>query len=138
MSKHAHVIPEIDRAGLRQFGLIMAGMLPLIFGLFLPWQFDGTWPVWPWVAGAVFLVWGLAAPDSLRPVYRGWMRFGHFMGRIVTPIILTATFVIAIFPTGLIMKLIRRDPMHRRFEPDAESYRVPSHATGRERLEKPF
>lgn len=138
MSKQPHIIPEVDRSELRQFGFIMAGMIPLIFGLFLPWQFEGAWPLWPWIVGGIFLVWALAAPASLRPVYRGWMRFGHFMGRIVTPIILTATFVIAIFPTGLIMKLIGRDPMHRRFEPEAETYRVPSHHTGRERLEKPF
>ncbi|MGB5211966.1 MAG: SxtJ family membrane protein [Gammaproteobacteria bacterium] len=136
--KTPHVIPELDRAGLREFGLIMAAAVPLLFGLFLPWQFERSWPIWPWVFGAVFLTWSLTAPDSLKPVYRVWMRFGHLMGRIVTPVILTATFVIAILPTGLIMRMAGRDPMHRRFDPEAETYRVPSVANGRERLEKPF
>ncbi len=136
--KSPHVIPDLDRADLREFGLIMAAAWPLLFGLFLPWHFERAWPVWPWLVGAVFLIWALAAPDSLKPVYRVWMRFGHMMGRIVTPIILTATFVITILPTGLIMRISGRDPMHRNFDPDAETYRVPSIAHDRKRLEKPF
>lgn len=131
-------IPELDRKGLREFGFTMAGAVAVLFGLLLPWWFDRSWPVWPWGVAAVFAGWGLVAPMSLKPVYRAWMKFGRMMGRIVTPVILTVTFYIAILPTGLIMRALGKDPMRRRFDPDAESYLVQSVPPPRERLERPF
>ena len=116
----------------------MAGAIAVLFGIFLPWWFGHPWPVWPWVVSAAFVIWALAAPRSLRPVYLGWMRFGRLMGRIVTPLILTATFFIAILPTGLIMRALGKDPMRRRFDPAATSYLIESQATPVDRLERPF
>ena len=138
MSDWQTPIPELDAKGLREFGFIMAGAVAVLFGLLLPWWFENPWPVWPWIVAAVFSAWALTAPGSLRPVYRGWMRFGRVMGRIVTPVILTATFFIAIVPTGLIMRLLGKDPMRRRFDPDAKSYLIDSEAAPVERLERPF
>ena len=33
----AHVIPELDKKGLRQFGLMAGGFVIGIFGLLFPW-----------------------------------------------------------------------------------------------------
>lgn len=131
-------IPELDRRDLRKFGLTMAIVIAVLFGLLLPWWLEHEWQTWPWAIAAVFMVWATAAPGTLRPVYKGWMRFGQLMGRIVTPIILTLTYVIAIVPTGLVMRAIGRDPMSRRFDPEAESYRVDSEVTAPEQLKNPF
>ncbi len=79
-----------DAAELRQFGFIMGGFIALVFGLVLPWLFGRPWPAWPWLVAAVFAVWALAAPRTLRPVYRAWMRFGAIMGRITTPLLMIA------------------------------------------------
>jgi O-antigen/teichoic acid export membrane protein len=138
MSDWQAPIPELDAKGLREFGFIMAAAIALLFGLFLPWWFEKPWPAWPWLLAAFFVVWALAAPTTLRRVYRGWMHFGRVMGRIVTPLILTATFFIAIVPTGLIMRALGKDPMRRHFDPDADSYLVDSEAAPAERLERPF
>ena len=138
MSDWQAPIPELDAKGLREFGFIMAGAIAALFGLFLPWWFDKPWPVWPWALSGVFVVWALAVPATLRPVYRGWMHFGRVMGRIVTPLILSATFFIAILPTGLVMRALGKDPMRRRFDPQAESYLIESEPSPRERLERPF
>ena len=138
MSDWHSPIPELDRKGLREFGLTMAGAVVVIFGVLLPWGFDRSWPAWPWVVAAGFVAWSWLAPRSLRPVYRGWMTFGRTMGRIVTPVILTLTFYIAIVPTGLAMRALGKDPMRRRFDPEAESYLIPSEAPPKDRLERPF
>ena len=138
MSDWQAPIPELDAKGLREFGFIMAGAIGALFGLFLPWWFDRAWPVWPWIVAAGFTVWALAAPLSLKAVYRGWMKFGRVMGRIVTPVILTLTFFIAILPTGLVMRALGKDPMRRRFDPEAASYLIKSESPPRERLERPF
>ena len=42
-------IPELDRAGLRKFGLTTGAIVALLFGLFLPWLFDFGLPRWPWM-----------------------------------------------------------------------------------------
>ena len=123
---------------LKEFGLTMGAALPVIFGLFLPWLFEYGYPVWPWVAGAVFALWGVVGPESLRPVYRGWIAFGHFMGRMVSPVILTLTWVVAVLPTALVMRLVGQDPMRRGFDPERESYRSPSERRERDHFERPF
>jgi hypothetical protein len=89
-----HDIPELDAKGLRSFALTTGGIVVALFGLLLPWLLDLGFPIWPWVLAAVLGVWGLAAPATLRPVYRGWMRFGLLASRITTPIILGIVFYV--------------------------------------------
>ena len=138
MGAHHHDIPELDAAGLRRFAFVTGGIVAVLFGLALPWLLGFGHPLWPWVLAAVLGAWGLLAPASLRPVYRGWMRFGLLMNRIVTPVILGVLFYLVITPVALVMKIIRRDPMARSLEGDAESYRVPSVKAPREKMERPY
>ena len=85
-------------------------------------------------------LWALAIvyPTWLRPIYRGWMRFGLLASRVTTPIILGIVFYLAITPISFLLRLGAKDPMRRAFEPDATSYRVSSHKLDTDRLEKPF
>jgi hypothetical protein len=133
-----HDIPELDAKGLRSFALTTGGIVVALFGLLLPWLLELGFPIWPWVLGAVLGVWGLAAPASLRPVYRGWMRFGLLASRITTPIILGIVFYVVIMPMGLVMRLFGHDPMRRKLDTDEASYRVPSKPAPRESVERPY
>ncbi|MBK1723206.1 SxtJ family membrane protein [Thiocystis violacea] len=133
-----HAIPELDARGLRRFALTTGAIVAALFGLILPWLFDLRFPIWPWPLAAVLMLWGLAAPRSLRPVYRGWMRLGLLMSRVTTPLILTLVFFLVFVPAGLIMRLAGNDPMKRRLSPDAESYREPSQPAAPESMEKPY
>lgn len=133
-----HDIPELDRRGLREFG-IMTGMIVLgLFGLFLPWLFEFNFPVWPWIVGSILVAWGLIAPNSLKPVYRGWMKFGLLLSRVTTPIVLGIVFFGVVFPIGAIMRLRGRDPMTRRLDPEAKTYRVISKPSPKENMQRPF
>ena len=131
-------IPELDRAGLRSFGLTTGAIVAILFGLLFPYLFGAKWPVWPWVVFAILAVWAVAAPSTLNPVYRGWMRFGILLSKITTPIILTLVFVIAILPASIILKLLSKDPMRRKLEDSASTYRVKSRRPSIENLEKPY
>ncbi len=133
-----HEIPELDRQGLRQFGLVTGGIFVGLFGLFFPWLLEIAIPTWPWVLGGVLAVWGLAAPGTLKPVYRAWMKFGLLLSRVTTPIVLGVVFFLVIFPTGLAMRLCGRDPMNRQFDDEAKSYRVSSIKAPKESMERPF
>ena len=137
MTADIAAIPELDKAGLRKFGFTMGAIIGVLFGLVLPYFFADSWPRWPWIIAAVFFAWGILAPTTLRPVYRGWMRFGLLLSKITTPIILTLVYVIAIIPTSIILRLARKDLLRRKFD-GSESYRVESKAPSVDNLEKPF
>ncbi|MGI9341647.1 MAG: SxtJ family membrane protein [Gammaproteobacteria bacterium] len=132
-----HAIPELDRKGLREFGLVTGGIVAGLFGLFFPWVFERSWPLWPWIVFAVLGGWGLIAPMSLRPVYRGWMRFGLMLSKVMTPLILGIVFFLLITPVAFLMKVFGNDPMSRDFD-GSDSYRVPTKKAKPENLEKPY
>lgn len=131
-------IPELGRSGLRGFGLLLGGMVAGLFGLLFPWLLDRPWPLWPWAVFATLAVWALAIPRSLRPIYRVWMRFGLLLSRITTPVILGLVYFVIVTPMAALLHLRRNDPMARRFDPGARSYRIPSRKAPIKHLEKPF
>ena len=130
-------IPELDRAGLRNFALTTGGIVAGLFGLFFPWLLERPIPTWPWVLAAVLIAWGLVAPGTLRPLYRGWMTFGLVLNKIVTPVIMSLLFFVAVTPMGLIRRLFGNDlPKHR--DRTVKSYRIDSKKAKPEDLERPF
>ncbi|MDR4496981.1 MAG: SxtJ family membrane protein [Candidatus Scalindua sp.] len=54
------------------------------------------------------------APTLLRPVFKLWMKLAHAVGWFNTQVLLTVVFILIFIPTGLIMKLLRKDPMKRK------------------------
>lgn len=131
-------IPELDRKGLRQFGLTTGAAVVVIFGLFFPWILELGWPVWPWVIAAA--LWALALVHSpwLRWIYRAWMRFGLLASRVMTPLVLGVVFFGMILPMALVWRLRGKDPMRRALDPSENSYRVQSNKSPKEKLERPF
>ena len=131
-------IPAPDRQELRKFGLIFATGMVTIFGLLLPWLAERPWPMWPWIVAAVFAGSALVLPVALKPVYFLWMKIGHVLGLINTRIILGVVFFLIFTPVALLFHLLGKDPMQRRMNAAASTYRVKSEKLPRERMEKPF
>ena len=133
-----HVIPELDRKGLREFGLTTGTAVVVIFGAFFPWLLGLEWPAWPWLVALPFWSLALVRPMWLRWVYRAWMRFGLLASKVMTPLVLGIVFFVMISPMAIVRRLIGKDQMQRSLEPDQQSYRVQSSTSPREKLEKPF
>jgi hypothetical protein len=131
-------IPELDRKGLREFGVTTGAAVVVIFGVFFPWVLDLGWPAWPWVIAAPLWLLALVYPMWLRWVYRAWMRFGLLASRVMTPLVLGIVFFGMILPMALVWRLTGNDPMRRALDPSQKSYRVKSVKSPREKLEKPF
>lgn len=138
MSDTTHSIPEFDRNGLRKFGLTTGGIFAVLFGIFFPWLLEAGFVLWPWIIFAVLAAMGLVAPMALRPVYQGWMRFGLFMSFFTTPLIMGLVFFLAITPTALFMKILRKDPMKRALVKDQATYRIASSKPARKSIERPY
>jgi hypothetical protein len=140
MTTHAATTVTPDRAELRKFGLIFGTLVIGAFGLLIPWIWDLEIAVtkWPWPLGGFFILWALVHPGSLGPVYRVWMKFGHAIGWFNTRLILGLVFFAIFFPVAVALKLLRKDPMARKLDAGANSYRVASKAPPREQLERPY
>jgi len=135
-----HEIPELDTKGLIQFGLMLAGVLALVPGVLLPWL--NGWQMLPnyyWIGGGlVIAIWAFMAPDSMRGLYQGWMRVALLIGNTINKIILAIVFYLVIFPMGIVMRMMGKDPMRRSFDKDVASYRVDSRVRTRNHFERPF
>jgi len=127
-----------NRKQLREFGLVTGAIVAGLFGLVFPWLFNHPWPRWPWVVGGILAAWGLAAPGTMAPLYCGWMKLGHVLGWVNSRIILGIMFYVIIIPVGFVMRLTGRDPMARKLDPTAGSYRVKSEQPSKNHLERPF
>ena len=133
-----HNIPELDKKGLREFGLTFGAIFVIIFGVFFPWVLERDWPAWPWIVAAPFWALALIYPQWLRPVYRVWMRFGLLASRVMTPLVLGLVFFVIISPMAVVMRLMGKDPIRRTLDQNQQSYRVKSSKSPKEKLERPF
>lgn len=128
----------MSKQELRKFGLTTGAIVAGLFGLLLPWLFNYSWPTWPWMVSGVLWVWAIVLPVTLAPVYHGWMKVGHVLGWINTRIILGLMFFTVFFLVGLIMKILGNDPMSRKIDKSATSYRVVSRKHNKNHVERPF
>jgi hypothetical protein len=125
---------------LRDFGLVMAGMIAGLFGLLLPLLKSRSLPLTPWLIALVFASFALIYPRGLSLVYRWWMKLGHILGAINSRIILSVLFWGIVTPLSLLFKLARRDTLKLRDrDPNTPTYRIPSaEHTPKQGMEKPF
>jgi len=125
----------VEKKQLRQFALLMAFMVLLLFAFLLPWIYSWTFSWTPYViAGGVASV-GLFAPVLLGPVYRAWIKMSHVIGVINSKILLFLVFFLVFTPMGLIAKLFGFDPMKKGSK--KESYYVQRENNGNN-MENPF
>jgi len=133
-------IPELDTAGLKQFGLMLGGILIVLFGFILPWSrgWESS-PNYYWVViGILALIWAVLAPDSMRGLYNGWMKAANVISKVMNTVILAIVFFMVITPMGMIMRLAGKDPMRRAMDKNMTSYRVSSKIAAKNHIERPY
>jgi len=79
-------------------------------------------------------------PTALTPAYRAWMRAAHFIGTIVTAVILSLAYYLVITPYGLLKRLFGGRPLALKPDSNLKSYWVErtEPAQPRERFSKRF
>jgi predicted membrane protein len=133
-----HEIIELDKKGLREFGLVGGLIVAVVFGFVLPILRHHSLSIVPWIIALVLWVWAIVAPTTLNFVYQIWMRIGLVLGWIQTRIILGVLFYAILTPMGLIGRLLNRDRLMQRFESNLPTYRQPSKLRTKESMEKTF
>ncbi len=64
---------------------------------------------WSIIISLIFLILGLTNSKLLKPLNKIWYKFGLFLGKTVSPIIMGIIFFLVITPTSLILKLFNKD-----------------------------
>jgi hypothetical protein len=62
----------------------------------------------------------------------------RLLRKTLVPLLLCATYFLVVSPLAFVLRIAGRDPMHRRFDSAAQTYRMPSRAPSRERLERAY
>ncbi len=106
----------------RSFGTLFTVVFALL-GIYGWWRENLLFP-WSFGLSALTLLITLAAPDWLAPANRAWMKLAEILNRVVSPLVLGAIFFVVLTPTALVMRMVGRDAMKRRFEPSARTYWV--------------
>ena len=104
---------DIKISSNRSFGIVF---FIVFLGISLyPLTYSEEIRIWSSIISLIFLVLGLLNSKILTPLNRLWFKFGIFLGRIISPIIMALIFFLVVTPTGLIMKLLRKDLLNLKF-----------------------
>jgi hypothetical protein len=75
-----------------------------------------------WIVGAVGGTAGLIYPPAMRWIYLGSVYLTFPLGFVMSYAILGAVYYLVLTPTGAVMRLLRYDPLQRRFDSSQRSY----------------
>jgi hypothetical protein len=130
----------VEAASNKRFGLIV-GAIAFVFGCLRGYLHGeiGWFSAVLMVVGLVLIVAALVKPDALEPANRGWAKLGLLLHKITNPVFLGGMYVVAIVPTGLMMRAFGVDPMGLR-RPRQETFWIARKQGGStaQSLEKPF
>ena len=104
----------------RNFGLVFFFVF-LIVSLW-PLINEGSPRYWSIVIAVIFLILGLLNSKLLTPLNMLWFKFGLFLGSIISPIVMGIIFFLVIAPTGLVMKLMGKDLLDKKYDNKKKSY----------------
>lgn len=111
-----------SRRELSWFGLLVLLFFGLVGGLVLWRSGSMTAAVTIWsIGGGLALLYYAVRPLRLA-MFRGWMVAAYPIGFVVSHLVLAMVFFLVITPIGLVMRLVGRDPMTRKFDRSADSY----------------
>ncbi len=104
----------------RGFGFVFAVVFVVI--ALWPLTAGGGVRIWSLILAAVILGLALIRPALLHPFNRAWTWFGLMLHKVTNPVIMGLIFYLAVTPTALVFRLLGKDPLRRRLDPDASSY----------------
>ena len=104
---------DIKISSNRSFGIVFFVVF-LLVGLY-PLTYSGELRLWSVIISLIFLVLALINSKILTPLNKLWFRFGIFLGKIISPIIMGIIFFLVVTPIGLVMRLLGKDLLNLRY-----------------------
>ena len=91
----------------RNFGIVFS----IVFLLIALWPLlkQNDIRIWSLIISIIFLILGLLNSNILLPLNKLWFKFGILLGNIVAPIVMGIVYFLVVTPTGIIMRMFRKD-----------------------------
>ena len=104
---------EIKLGSNRSFGIVFFIVFLLI--AIYPLINQGEIRIWSLIISFLFLFFGLLNSKILTPLNKLWFRFGLFLGKIISPIVMGIIFFVVVTPIALFMRLLKKDLLNLNF-----------------------
>jgi hypothetical protein len=91
----------------RSFGIVFF-IFFLIIAIY-PLLEDDEIRIWSFILSLIFLILGLINSEFLTPLNKLWFKVGLLLGKLISPIVIGLIFFCVVTPTGLILKLLKKD-----------------------------
>ena len=97
----------------KSFGIVFFIVFILI--TFYPLLNNDDLRIWSLIISFIFLTLGLLNSSLLTPLNKIWFKFGLFLGKIVSPIVMGVVFFFVVTPIGLLMRIFKKDLLNLKY-----------------------
>ena len=97
----------------RSFGIVFF-IVFLLIALY-PLINQGEFRLWSLIISFIFFILGILNSKILTPLNKLWFKFGIFLGKIVSPLIMAIIFFLVVTPIAFIMRIIGKDLLNLKF-----------------------
>ena len=97
----------------KSFGIVFF-IVFLIFAVY-PLKNNGNIIIPLIIISFVFLLLGLTNSQLLTPLNKIWFKFGIFLGKIVSPLVMGIIFFLLVTPIGILMRLFKKDLLNLKY-----------------------
>jgi hypothetical protein len=97
----------------RSFGIVFFIVFLLI--AFYPLINQGDIRIWSVLISLLFLILGIINSKILTPLNKVWFKFGIFLGKLISPIIMGIIFFLVVTPIAFLMRMLNKDLLNLKF-----------------------
>ena len=94
----------------RSFGIVF--FVVFLFIALYPITYSEDIRIWSLIISFIFIILGLLNSKILTPLIKLWFKFGLFLGKIFSPLIMGVIFFFVVTPIGLIMRMLGKDVLN--------------------------
>ena len=77
---------------------------------------------WSLYVSLAFFIVGTILPGVLSGFYKVWVKFGELIGGVISKIILLILFYGLFTPISIVLKILRKDLLHKKLDKKCQSY----------------
>lgn len=100
----------VDMPSNQKFGWLFVSIFAAGFG-WLQWSHFLGWAIVSAFLAILFALLTIYVPAALAPLNRMWFALSLFLGKVVSPIVLSIIFYVLIVPVALTTRLLGRDAL---------------------------
>ena len=104
---------DIKISSNRSFGIVFFIVFILI--AFYPLINQGEIRIWSVLISLLFLILGIINSKILTPLNKVWFKFGIFLGKIISPIVMGLIFFLVVTPIAFLMRMLKKDLLNLKF-----------------------